>query len=579
MPIVGTAGHVDHGKSTLVEALTGSDPDRWDEEKRRGLTIDLGFASADIEGVEFGFVDVPGHERFIKNMLAGVVGVDCALLVVAADSGWMPQTEEHVRVLDLIGADRGVIAMTRTDLVDSDTVELVELEIADEVAGTTLSDWPVIPVSAVTGRGLDDLRAALATIGRAVSQDNEAPFRLWVDRAFAIHGSGTVVTGTVQRGSVKVDDTIEIQPGGTTARVRGLHRHDRAVESVGQGQRAAINLSSVELEDIGRGTLLAAPGTSLSTTRFLMRAEPSRGFDKIPPKGGFHIHTGTADRPARIRRVADSLFLVTVKEPVPAICGDRVVLRESGRQAVVGGGPVLDPDPSGAVVASETTSRDLDGTVDHLVNRRGLVSVEWVRRATGGMAPTTGVAIGSLVISDDLITTTVARATDEASAYHAAHPRRPGIPIAELAGRVDLDHDIVAWIVDHADGLALSDGFVSLQTFSNDVSSEDQRAIDDALKRLNESFDVPRSSQLGLDADLLRAMIRSGDLIRIDPDLVFTAAQIDELKAGLRDLPDGFTVSEFKDHFGMARRQSVPLLEWLDKTGMTLRSGDGRTVR
>jgi selenocysteine-specific elongation factor len=195
------------------------------------------------------------------------------------------------------------------------------------------------------------------------------------------------------------------------------------------------------------------------------------------------------------------------------------------------------------------------------------------------MAPTTGVAIGSLVISDDLITTTVARATDEASAYHAAHPRRPGIPIAELAGRVDLDHDIVAWIVDHADGLALSDGFVSLQTFSNDVSSEDQRAIDDALKRLNESFDVPRSSQLGLDADLLRAMIRSGDLIRIDPDLVFTAAQIDELKAGLRDLPDGFTVSEFKDHFGMARRQSVPLLEWLDKTGMTLRSGDGRTVR
>lgn len=580
MPIVGTAGHVDHGKSTLVEALTGSDPDRWDEEKRRGLTIDLGFASADIDGVEFAFVDVPGHERFIKNMLAGVVGVDCAVLVVAADSGWMPQTEEHVRVLDLIGAERGIIAITRTDLVDNDTIELVQLEIADEVLDTSLAAWPVIPVSAVTGEGLDDLRAALSTIGRDAVPDDGSPFRLWVDRAFAIHGSGTVVTGTVQRGSVSVDDTIEIQPTGATARIRGLQRHDRSVQSVTKGQRAAINLGGVELDGVERGSLLATPGTSMSTKRLLLLAEPSRGFDKIPAKGGFHIHTGTADRPARIRRVADAKFLVTTDDPVPAICGDKVVLRESGRQAVVGGGPILDPDPpESAPMLSTDRSTDPRAMADQILNQRGVVSAERIRRATGGLTPTTGSVIGASIVSEEFVAATQSRAADEASAYHTDHPRRPGIPIAELAGRLGLEHDIAVWIVDDAEGLAISDGFVSLATFSNELSDEDQAAVLTTLELLDNSFDVPRSSQLDLDPDVLRALIRRGDVIQIDKDLVFTATQIDEIKTRLRDLPDGFTVSQFKEHFGMSRRQSVPLLEWLDKTGVTRRSGNGRSVR
>ena len=213
MPIVGTAGHVDHGKSSLVQALTGRDPDRWAEEKERGLTIDLGFAWADIGGIEFGFVDVPGHERFIKNMLAGVVSVDCALLVVAADSGWMPQTEEHVRVLDLLNATTGVIALTRTDLVDADTIELATLEIIEEVAGTSLADWKVVPVSALTGACLDDLRAVLRDIAAAIVPDTTGPFRMWVDRTFVIHGSGVVATGTVQRGTIAIDDGVQVQPG------------------------------------------------------------------------------------------------------------------------------------------------------------------------------------------------------------------------------------------------------------------------------------------------------------------------------------------------------------------------------
>lgn len=580
MPIVGTAGHVDHGKSTLVEALTGRDPDRWDEEKRRGLTIDLGFAFAEIDGIEFGFVDVPGHERFIKNMLAGVVGVDCALLVVAADSGWMPQTEEHVRVLDLIGADRGVIALTRTDLVDEDTIELAQLEIIEEVAGTSLAHWPIVPVSAVTGAGLDELRSVLATVGHAVDHDESAPFRLWVDRSFVIHGSGTVVTGTVQRGSLRLDDTVEVQPIGTVARVRGLHRHDRAVDSLGPGQRAAINLGGVELAEVERGSLLASPGTSMSTRHLLVSAEPTRGFEKIPPKGAFHIHTGTADRAVRIRRIDDSIFLVTTQEPVPAIAGDRIVIRESGRQAVVGGGPVLDPDPPPGQLPPQIP--DPQSTVpiaDQMVQLRGLVESDQIRRATGGSGSTTGHAIGSWIISDDFVSQVESRAVSATERYHEDHPRRPGMPIAELSGQLGVDHDIAAWIIEQSSALRLDNGVVAEHGFSDALSEEDEALVATALATLNESFDVPRASQLNLDQDLVRGMIRRGDVVQIEPDLVFTSAQIESIRSRIVELPDGFTVSEFKDLFGMARRQSVPLLEWLDKTGVTRRSGDVRILR
>ena len=298
MPIVGTAGHVDHGKSTLVEALTGQDPDRWAEEKERGLTIDLGFAWTEIDGVEIGFVDVPGHERFIKNMLAGVVGVDCALLVVAADSGWMPQTEEHVRVLDLIGAPSGVIAVTRTDLVDDDTVELAMLEILEEVTGTGLEGWPIVPVSAITGTGIDALRSSLVAAVGGAEESEAAPFRMWADRVFSIHGSGVIATGTVQQGSLSVGMDVELQPLGVVSRVRGLHHHDAETDTVRSGQRAAVNLGGVEISEIGRGTLLARPGTSDSTNRMLVTAHPSRGFGEIPDRGAFHVHTGTASSTA-----------------------------------------------------------------------------------------------------------------------------------------------------------------------------------------------------------------------------------------------------------------------------------------
>ena len=587
VPIVGTAGHVDHGKSSLVQALTGRDPDRWAEEKARGLTIDLGFAWAEIGGIEFGFVDVPGHERFIKNMLAGVVSVDCALLVVAADSGWMPQTEEHVRVLDLLNATTGVIALTRTDLVDADTIELATLEIIEEVAGTSLADWKVLPVSALTGEGLDDLRAALGEIGKSIDPDTKGPFRMWVDRTFVIHGSGVVATGTIQRGTIAIDDSVQVQPGNLTARVRGLHHHDAATTAVHAGQRAAINLTGVGIDDIERGSLLSSPGTSLSTKQLLIDTQAARGFDEIPPRGGFHLHTGTADRTATVRRVTDTATMMALDAAVPAAIGDRVIIRESGRQAVVGGGSVIDTNPQGRVLkdSAETladamaTASSPSQMADALVISRGSEKLDTLAASTGGGRPESATIVGATAFSEAFAATTTSAAVVQAEQYHTDHPRRPGIPNAELASKLGVDRVVLDHLVAVSTELSGVEGSVQHASFSHALSEADETSWQSAKTELEASFDVPRSSQIPLDPEVLHALIRRGDIVRIDDDLVYTSSQIAEILTRVAELSDGFTVSEFKDHFLMARRQSVPLLEWLDKTGVTLRRGDGRTVR
>ncbi len=583
MPIVGTAGHVDHGKSTLVEALTGRDPDRWAEEKERGLTIDLGFAWTEIDGVEIGFVDVPGHERFIKNMLAGVVGVDCALLVVAADSGWMPQTEEHVRVLNLIGAPAGVIAVTRTDLVDDDTVELATLEILEEVAGTGLEGWPIVPVSAITGSGLEALRTALRAAVDSYRHDETAPFRMWVDRVFTIHGSGAIATGTVQHGTLRVGDDIEVQPLGIVSRVRGLHHHDAEADVVRSGQRAAVNLGGVDIEDIGRGTLLAMPGTSDSTKRMLVSAEPSRGFGEIPDRGAFHIHTGTASSTAQIRQVGESVYVLTLDQPLPCIVGDRYLIRESGRQAVVGGGTVLDTHPAASIDRAAVTA--FADTFDHarapdtLIDLHGHSTLDRVRRATGGKAPEAASVIGDSAYSKAFLRDVYERALPIVETYHRDHPKRPGLANAELASQLGVDREVIDHVVSGSSELSETSGTVHLSSFSHALTAEDEAAWERARLTIESSFDVPRTSQFPIEAELLHALVRRGDLVQIKPDLAFTSDQVDSIVERVQELADGFTVSEFKDHFGMSRRQAVPMLEWLDKRGVTLRDGDGRIVR
>jgi len=581
MPIVGTAGHVDHGKSTLVQMLTGTDPDRWAEEKARGLTIDLGFASARIGDHEVGFVDVPGHERFIKNMLAGVVGVDCALLVVSADGGWMPQTEEHARILDLIGAPIGVIAITRIDLVDHELVELASLEAAEEVAGTSLADWPVVPVSAKTGDGIEVLRAAISDALDRTTADVERPFRMWVDRSFHIHGAGVVVTGTVERGELAVDETVEILPGLQTARVRGLQQHDQTVPFVRAGSRAAVNLGNVDLDDIERGHMIATPRTMFETGRFVATWRPSRGFDSLPQRGAFHVHTGTADAAGSIRRLTDDLLLISTVSPIALNSGDRIVIRESGRQAVVGGGVVLHPSPPARIRKRLITIlNDTDRpAADRLLSIDEVLPDESLQRQTGGSVPTDGTLVGGDWVVNGLNDRVANKAKAIVAEYHEQHPLRPGVEIAPLSDRIGYPRPVVIAAIDATEALTIEDGYVAAPDFAVTLDETDRRASEFALATLEKSYAVPRASNLDLAPDLLHALIRRGDFVQIDTDLVFTKEQIERITGDLTALPTEFTVSEFGNHFGMARRHSVPLLEWFDKRAITRRSGDTRTVR
>lgn len=586
MPIVGTAGHVDHGKSTLVEALTGRDPDRWPEEKERGLTIDLGFAWTDLDGMDVGFVDVPGHERFIKNMLAGVGEIDCALLVVAADSGWMPQTEEHAAILDLLDTAAGVIALTRIDLVDSDTVELATLEVMEEIEGTVLEGWAIVHVSPVSGEGMAELRAELAAALRGCERSSTGPLRMWVDRSFTIKGAGAVVTGTVSGGSVAPGDEVLILPGAFTDKVRGLHHHDHDVDRAVAGSRAAINLQSSKVTEVRRGSLICSPGSIGVTKRLLAVITPSRSFEEIPARGAFHVHIGTASSPAIIRRIHGSdAYRLALAGDVPAAMADRFILRDAGRQTVVGGGRVLDPEPTDQISrdqlhilikAIDLSPREM---ADALLAVRGITDSAALLLATGGVAPSSAIHAGALILSEDAAGSIAAQSHEITAAYHEAHPLREGIPKPELATQIGVDTAVLEAAIRSSAVLEESHGAIHLSSFDSEMTVDQESNWSRVRAEMENSFDVPRMSAVDLTTDEIHALIRREELKQVAPDLVFTDTQIREILNRLGELPDGFTVSQFKELFGMSRRQAVPTLEWLDKTGQTRRSGDQRSVR
>lgn len=586
MPIVGTAGHVDHGKSSIVRALTGTDPDRWAEEKERGLTIDLGFAWADLGGFDVGFVDVPGHERFIKNMLAGVGAVDCTLFVVAADSGWMPQSEEHASVIDLLGVEQGIIALSRIDLVDGETAELATLEILEETEGTALDGWPVVPVSAMTGEGMDDLRNEIvASLESLRAQGGNDPFRLWVDRAFTVAGAGQVATGTVLSGSATVDDELTLLPAGSAVRVRSLQHHGRAVDRVERGDRAAVNLAGGGVE-AARGMLLTEPDAGTTSTRFLASVRPSRTFDSIPDRGAFHVHLGTASFPATLRRIAGTDgFIIALDEPAPVAIGDRLIVRDTGRRAVVGGGRILDTDPPPRPTPEHITS--LSAVVDATADDKAQALLDLRRTATrsGLSAPTLGgrpaaaVGQGDQIASESFADDLTSALIDEAASFHADHPTRPGMTKGEVVSRHGVDPSILDAIVKRSNDIAETAGAIHLTSFVTTLTADEERQWTTVRSEVEASYDVPRLKSLDLPVEVVHFLLRRGDLVRIAGDLAFTDTQAQRIIDGVADLDDGFTVSEFKEHFGMARRQAVPTVEWLDSIGRTRRSGDGRSVR
>src|SRR5580698_4529495 len=350
--IVGTAGHIDHGKSALVEALTGTHPDRLAEEKRRGITIDLGFAFLEENGVRLGLVDVPGHERFVSNMLAGAAGVDLVLLVIAADESIKPQTREHFDICRLLGVARGVVALTKSDLVDADMLGLVRLEVEEYLRGSFLERAPIVPVSAKTGTGLSDLKTALHSVSSEIQgKDAARYFRLPIDRAFAMKGFGTVVTGTLISGSVGAEDEVELFPGGQRLRVRGVQSGGKAVERATAGQRTAVNLAGIDHDAVKRGMALAAPGQLRTTRRVDVRLTLLPSARKLKHRAKVHFHAGTKETLAEVFIYGGSalapgqsaLSQLRLQDEVLLLPGDRFIVRQFSPVITIGGGVILDP--------------------------------------------------------------------------------------------------------------------------------------------------------------------------------------------------------------------------------------------
>jgi selenocysteine-specific elongation factor len=591
MPVIGTAGHVDHGKSTLVRALTGRDPDRWEEEKRRGLTIDLGFAWTSLpSGVEVGFVDVPGHERFIKNMLAGVDAITVALLVVAADEGWMPQSEEHLAVLDLLDIDHGVVALTRADLVDEDMLELATLEVDDRLAGTALEGSPIIPTAAPDGRGIDELRAELdRALAASPVRDRGRP-RMWVDRSFSIAGAGTVLTGTLVDGSLAVDDTVHVYPDGLDGRIRSIQSHERSVDSVAAGTRAAVNIAGLDRAEVGRGAMLGRRDEWALSARFAADLRTVRGLGSpLRERGSYHLHLGSGSWPIRLRLLSGEeldgtgAVIIQTDDPLPIVWGDRFILREVGRRAVVAGGRILDPEPprrgrtAAAALDGIRDVTDPDEAAQALLEARGLASPSVLSAQTGGGIPRDGVVAGASMYSHMRAATLMERAREVVDGFHADNPLRAGIPKASLATHLGIGGAELEALLDTGDDLEQIGSEVRRSGFGVDLGDGDRTIWESAAAALRDAgFSPPTRSDLGLSRELEHALIRSGDLVEVSADFLYLPEILDAIVERTRSIPDGFTVSGFRDALEITRKHAVPLVEWLDRTGITVREGDVR---
>lgn len=595
MPVIGTAGHVDHGKSTLVAALTGRDPDRWREEKERGLTIDLGFAWTRLGRGEVSFVDVPGHERFIKNMLAGTEGFDAALLAVAADEGWMPQSEEHLAVLEALNVSRGVIALTKADRVDDDLAELAALEVSERLAGTALDGAAIVPVSAVTGEGMGRLREELAQVADACPVRDEGRPRLWVDRSFTVAGTGTVVTGTLVGGGLTVGDPVEVHPGGWKSRIRSLQSHETERRTALPGSRTAVGLAGAERERTERGAMLGRPGDWVPSRRLLALLRRARYLDRpLTGRGAYQMHLGSGTWTIRLLPVAETaaepgeqLAVLELDRPAPVRMGDRFVVRDSGRRLIAGGGRVLEPmAPSQAKVGTGLAVRlrgALDGSpgqrADALLEGRGMEKSRVLAAHSGGGRPTGGLAAGETFWAGERAARLTEQARQAVASYHRDNPLRPGIPKASLASRLGVEAEALAALLSWEPALEERGSAVAEAGFAPAFREGENAEWERIRRELREAgLQAPRVAELRADPELVHILVREGRLVRISDQLVYLPEQIEELWARLGELPERFTVAAFRDAMGLTRKYAVPLLEWLDGSGATVRRGDERSL-
>ncbi|MET0801273.1 MAG: selenocysteine-specific translation elongation factor [Actinomycetota bacterium] len=606
--VVATAGHVDHGKSSLIVRLTGIDPDRWDEEKRRGLTIDLGYAWCELpSGREVGFVDVPGHQRFIRNMLAGVGPAPLVMFVVAADEGWKPQSEEHLEILDVLGVAGGIVALTKRDLVDDETLAIAEEEIRERLEGTTLADMPIVPVSSVTGLGLGELRDALdAMLAAAPSPPSGAP-RLFVDRVFSIKGAGTVATGTLAGDCMAVGDELAIEPGDRRARVRSLQTHRQTEDRACPVSRVAANLAGVDRSDLERGDVLSRPGAWSPTSTFDVELRPVRGVTKpLTSRGAFKAYAGAAEADARVRFLGRnrlepggaSFARLRTSKPLVLAVGDRVVLRDAGRRETVAGGVVLDLAPGRARDAPERlaarAAASPDGLPALLLHERGAVAAAQVPRLVGiGADPAT--VEGGWAIDPDLLARVDRALTDELAAFHAREPLAPGAPIGDVRSLVaralrdagaPTDRTLLDAMIDAvAASGAVERSSTTVRLAGHRVALDEH---DPDVHRLLAAIGgeheaapptVAELERSGVGRDVVEAATDAGLVARISSDLVVTPELIARAEALVRAAPGGITVSAFREALGTSRKYALPLLEHFDRTGVSRRDGDLRFPR
>lgn len=607
--VVATAGHVDHGKSSLVTRLTGMDPDRLDEEKRRGLTIELGYAWCTLpSGRELGFVDVPGHERFVRTMLAGVGPVPLVLFVVAADEGWRPQSEEHLEIVDVLGSHGAVIALTKRDLVDADGLDRVRAEVNERVRGTALEGAPIVACSSTTREGFDELVGALdAMLADAPEPDRGGRPRLHVDRVFSIRGSGTVVTGTLTGGPIETGEEVELQPSGTRARIRGLQTHHRDVGTASPVSRVAVNLTA-DRTRISRGEVLAPAGVWTATSVLEARIEPVRSLDHpITSRGAFKLHAGAAERNARIRLYDDrqvspdgAFVRIALSEPLVLDVGDRFVLRESGRRRTIAGGIVLDTDPpdrAGPAPAQRLGARARASRAELpalLVAERRAVRSDDVRSILGIMPDVVegAVRLGGWwvqqALSDEIGAAIAARLAE----FHAAEPAAAGESIATTrrsiadafaAAGAPHDLELADAVVDRleSEGTLVREGAL-VRLSSHRAGSDDEVA--EVVEVVRSAEPTPPSvaelRAAGVATAVVEAAVRSGALVRISSELVFTRELVERAGAIVREAgADGITLSALRERLGTSRKYAVPLAEHLDRTGVTRRSGDLRFAR
>jgi len=618
--IMGTAGHIDHGKSALVKALTGTDPDRLKEEKARGITIDLGFAELSYDdGLDVGIVDVPGHERLVKNMLAGAGGIDIVLFVIAADEGIMPQSREHLAICNLLNIKAGLIAVTKTDLVEEDWLELVVEEVKDFVKGTFLEGAEIIPVSSVTGHNIGLLKEKIRETALAAEpKPSDGMFRLPIDRVFTLKGFGTVVTGTALSGRLVIDEKVEIQPSGIKSRVRGLQSHGKPIKTALAGQRVAINLQGVEKEDLHRGDVVVLPERLSPTKAVDTVMELLPGSPEVKSRSQVHLHLGTSETVARVilydaetlKEGEKAFCQLRLQEPVTAMAGDRFVIRRLSPVETMGGGVILDPHPfrrrkrdgtddlkvyeSGSLkdrIATKIMKTGPAGMTEKLIEGWIDAQRDEIRAALNSLRKEGAViSIDNVLIHASVFDTLANGVVETVGKYHREHPLEPGMPKEVLRRRLRMDNRMFMSFLSRVRDVELSDDAVRLKGFRVALSGADEKVKDKIVALLDDGgFRPPLKEDMAAElsrnpkeiGDILKILVQEGRVTRINDSVYLVKERADELLSKVREFfqrKEEMAVSEFRDLLGTSRKYALPFLEYLDSNRVTIRVGEVRKL-